>query len=180
MNAHRIKKLFNSLSLTTRNLQDRVVIIAQYQVDNDIDGSVWYDIGEFNRSDFQERGIWQGNRRRIRIRLIFRTGAAATPAVLRAWVIEAYGRIPVKYQWSIRIPLKSLTIGDNKVNADPDKFVKWLKYQGQNAGSLVMSSIWPDLDNLRVLVEPPSVIRLAIQRLTKQKTLMINIAIRES
>lgn len=180
MNAHRIKKLFNSLSLTTRNLQNRVTIIAQYQVDDDIDNTTWYDLGEFNESDFQERGIWQGNRRRIRIRLIFRTGVAAIPAVLRAWVIEAYGRIPVKYQWTIRIPVKSLTISDNKVARNPDEFVRWLKFQGSNAGSLVLGSIWPDLDNTRVLVEPPSVIRLALQRMTKAKTLQINIAIRES
>ena len=180
MNAARIVKLFNSLALTTRNLQNRVTMLAYYQVDDDIDDTTWYDIGEFNRSDYQERGIWQGNRHRIRIRLIFRTGVAATPAVLRAWVIEAYGRIPVKYQWTLRIPVRSLIITDNKVNADPDKFVAWLKQQSQSAGSLVMGSIWPDLDNTRVLVEPPSVIRHAIQRMTKAKVLTISIAIRES
>ncbi len=180
MNAKNIKKLFDGLALTTRNLADGITIIAQYQVDNDIDGSVWYDIGEFNRSDHQSVGIWQGNRRRLRIRLLLRTGTAATPSVIRAWVVEAYGRIPVKYQWSLRIPLKTLTITNNKASADPDEFVKWLKYQGQNAGSLVMGSIWPDLDNIRVLVEPPSVIRHAIQRMTKAKVLTISVAIRES
>ncbi len=180
MNAHRIKKLFNSLSLTTRNLAAGVTIYAQYQVDNDIDGSVWYDIGEFNRSDFQERGIWQGNRRRIRIRLIFRTNDSKIPPVLRSWVIEAYGRIPVKYQWTIRIPVKSLTVTGSKINRDPDKFIKWLKSQGEDAGSLVMGSIWPDLDGMRVLVEPPSVIRLALNRVTKAKVLEVTVAIRES
>lgn len=180
MDAATIRKLFDTLALTSRNLTTHVSVKAFYQVDDDIGGSAWSDIGEFTQSDYEELGIWQGGRRRIRVRLVLRTGVAATPPVILSWLVEAYARIPVKYQWTLRALTKGLTVNDRTVDDDPDSFLSWLKSQGENATSIVMRSRYKQLDNLRVVVEPPGVMRLALNRITRKQSFALSMAIRES
>ena len=180
MDAATLRKLFDTLALTSRNLGTNISVKAQYQVDDDIDSDTWSDLGEFTQSDYEELGIWQGGRRRIRVRLILRTGTAATPPVVRSWLIEAFARTPVKYQWTLRALTKGLTVNDRIVDDDPDLFLDWLKRSGENASSIVMRSRYKQLDNQRVVVEPPGVMRLAMNRITRKQSFALALAIRES
>ena len=180
MDAAALRKLFDSLSLTSRNLGSQISVRGQYQVDDDIGGTNWSDFGEFTSSDYEELGIWEGGRRRLRIRLILRTGTASTPPVILSWVVKAFARTPVKYQWSCRIETKGLTVNDRLIDDDPDAFLTWLKYSGEQASSIVMRSRYRQLDDRRVVVEPPSVMRLALNRITRKQSLALSLAIRES
>src|SRR3990167_2017022 len=181
MNAANIKKLFKQLSLTTRNLDNQTYILAEYQIDDEIDGTVWHEIGEFKLSDYQELEVGEGNKRRIRMRLRFMTEDSDSPAVLRAWVLEAFARTPVKYQWTMRALSKGLTRDSGgELDVDPSDFIKWLKSMGKDASYLVMRSKWSELDNKAVLIEPPGVFRTFQNRLTKRKGVLLTLAIREA
>lgn len=180
MDAATIRKLFDSLALTSRNLGGGISVRAQYQVDDEIGDTLWTDIGEFLNSDYEELGIWEGGRRRLRVRLILRTGTAATPPVVLSWVVKAFARTPVKYQWAARVLTKGLTVNDRIIDHDPDQFLDWLKYSGEQAISIVMRSRYKQLDNKRVVVEPPGVVRLALNKITRRQSMALSLAIRES
>jgi hypothetical protein len=181
MRAFNIPKLFKEISVTTKNLDNETYIISEYQVDDEIEGTLWHEIGDFRLSDFQELEINEGHRRNIRLRFRFMTEDSDQPPLMRAWVLEAFARSPVKYQWTMRALSKGLTRdGAGELDVDPSEFIKWLKFQGGDAGYLIMRSKWSELDNQAVLVEPPGVFRTFQDRLSGRKGAAITLAIREA
>ncbi len=97
-----------------------------------------------------------------------------------SWVVKAFARTPVKYQWAARVLTKGLTVNDRIIDHDPDQFLDWLKYSGEQAISIVMRSRYKQLDNKRVVVEPPGVVRLALNKITRRQSMALSLAIRES
>lgn len=165
MKAARISKLFNSLALTSKNLGRTAWIELDFQVDDQIDGDEWISIGEFRESDYQEVFLGQGDKKRIRYRLRGYSEDAEAPALVYAAVLDAFARTPVKFQWIMRIHLKSLAYEGGDFSADPDDFREWLAVASTTAKELRLRAPVKHMDNIDVVIEPPRTSIRMIDRL---------------
>jgi len=155
MGTARLPKLFKELDVLSKNLASGIYIEVDYQVDNDIGGTTWTNMGQAFMSPESTVDIFLGNVRQIRFRLRLVTGVAETPAIIAATVAEGYARTPLKYQYLLR-----LRTGDNKFTLrgdqdhDPDELVRWLKEAAAGAKKIMMRSLWEQFDRKIVIVEP--------------------------
>jgi len=158
MGATRMKKYFKEMTAITDNLASNITIDMDYQLDEDVGTSTWTEASTFYQSDEDSVYIQRGSKKRCRIRFRFQTNDASTPAVMIASVLELYGRKPFKRQWNIR-----LRSGGYQVtwlgtpDHDPNDLVDWLMDAAVYTRGIHMRSIWEQMDDIYVTVEPASV-----------------------
>lgn len=161
MGATMLPKFFKELSLISENLTTGIEVSMEYQKDSDIGTSLWIPTGTFYSSPADELPINVGNVRKIRVRLRLLTNDADVPPVVVATVLKGSARTPVKYQLRMRIMVghtqRDLT-GTNK-DHDPDEILDWLKDAAGNSKGMFLRSIWKQLDEIYMLVEPPTIMR---------------------
>ncbi|KKM22392.1 hypothetical protein LCGC14_1625790, partial [marine sediment metagenome] len=160
MGVARLPKFFKEVTLLTENLATGIEAYVEYQLDKDIGGTEWIQAGTIHLSPEQSVDIRRGNARRIRIRIRMLTNDASTPPILTATVLEAFARTPLKYQWNMRVKIASnqktkRSTPDHK----PDDILTWLKNAAKQAEVLHMRSRWKQMDDIYVIVEPPSLMR---------------------
>lgn len=165
MKAARISKLFNSLALTTKNLGRLAWIELDHQIDDQIDGDTWVEVGEYRESDYQEIFLGKGDKKRIRYRLRGYTEDAETPALVLAAVLDAFARTPVKFQWIMRVPVKSLAVEGGEISSLPDEFRLWLEQASTTAKDLTLRAPLKHMDDISVVVEPPRTTARIVDRL---------------
>ncbi len=181
MSTSNINKLFRELTIASKNLTEGIEIIPQYQVDTDIAGGTWETIHHYTESPHEEWFIGEGNRKRIQVRIVMRTKDADIPPVLLAPVLEGFARVPTKYQWVVQIPTKSISLGQRGFrNSDADEFVRFLESSSQAAQELLLGCRFRRMDGLRVIVEPPRVIRQTVDESNFSWSGIIELAIREA
>lgn len=157
-----LPKFFKELTASTVNLTTGVEIRFEYQLDNDIGSANWTNAGIFYQSPEDVTPIMEGNRRAIRLRIRILTNTATTPPIVRALVLEAFARTPVKYQYVLRVRVRAR--GRTKTGQQdfrPDQVTNFLKLAARSAGKIYMRSTLAQLDDKFVLVEPPTVLRSA-------------------
>jgi hypothetical protein len=159
----RLPKLFKELTANTVNLTSGTEIMVDYQLDSDIGTNNWVEnAGTLYQSPEDVAEIHEGNRRAIRFRLRLRTSTATTPPVVRALILEAFARTPVKYQYVCRVQVgKGQQTYTNQPDFDPDETAQYLKYLAKSAGNVYMRSRFAQLDSKYVVVEPPTILREA-------------------
>jgi len=161
MQAQQLSKLFKALTLTTDNLDYKVKIHCQYQVDGKVGSTEWQTIGDYYESPHQSLPIDEGRRKKIRIRFIGTTEDATVPPVMEAAVLEGFARTPVKYNYPLNISTKKLASSLDGYRANPDDFVSWLIDASQEGGELELhaSPGFALLDELDVVILPPAILR---------------------
>ena len=90
-----------------------------------------------------------------------RTSDEGIPPVVQATVMEGFARTPVKYQWNMRVKVSEtqhVTSGGGK-QADPDELLSWLKAAAAGSKRILMRSVWAQMDEKYVIVEPPTLLR---------------------
>lgn len=180
MNALAIPKLFKELTIASENLTQGIEIKVQYQLDNDIGGTNWWDVGDFSYSPFQEKLIGQGNRRRIRLRYLMTTEDSDTPPVMLAPILEGFARTPTKYQWVVDIPTADMAFAGKNRTWDADDVVAFLKKNAESAQELSMNCIFKSMDDIRVIIEPPITDRQWVDEKDGSWGGVIRVAIREA
>ena len=160
MGAARLPKFIKEITLTTENLASGTECRIEYQIDENIGTSSWVSAGQVNHSPSETLGVNVGGITRIRFRLRLLTKTSTLPPVVIASIAEGFARTPVKYQYNLKIKVADLQrnrIGG--VDNDPDKFTFWLKNAARQAKRIRMRSIWEQLDDKFVVVEPPTILR---------------------
>jgi hypothetical protein len=160
MGVARLPKFFKEVTLITENLASGIEAHVEYQLDKNIGGTTWIQAGTVHNSPEQTVDIRRGNARRIRIRIRMLTNDASTPPILKATILEAFARTPLKYQWNMRVKIASnqktkRSTPDHK----PDDILTWLKNAAKQAEVLHMRSRWEQMDDIFVIVEPPNLMR---------------------
>lgn len=160
MGAARLPKLIKELSLISENLSSGIEVRCEYQLDERIGTDEWASAGTFYTSPQATLALQRGDVRKIRYRLRLLTNDASTPPIVRATILEAFARIPLKYQWRLQIKLgdNQLTLQGGK-DHDPDAFTNWLKDAARNARRIHMRARWEQMDDIYVIVEPPTLLR---------------------
>lgn len=160
MGAARLPKFIKELTLISERLATGIEVHLEYQLDEHIGTDTWTAAGTFYSSPEDTLLLQRGDVRKIRYRLRLLTNDADVPPVMRATILEAFVRTPLKYQWKVRVK-----IGHNQLTRvggkdhDPDAFTTWLKQAARQAKRIHMRSVWEQMDDKYVIVEPPTLIR---------------------
>jgi hypothetical protein len=160
MGAANLSKFLKELSLTSQNLTTGVEVHLDYQVDGEIGGERWTPAGVFYNAPLDTLSLNLGDVRAIRLRLRLNTEQATIPPVCRAMVLEGFARTPLKYRWELRVRLAGLQSDrGGGLDDSPDAFMGWLKAAAHSAKRVRLRSVWAQMDDVYVIVEPPSLLR---------------------
>ncbi len=163
MGAARLPKFFNELTLQTQNVTRGIEVHLDYQLDENIGATgdmPWTYAGGAFRSPEDTIAIHRGNARKIRPRLRLLTNDNDKPPIIFATVLEGYARTPVKYQWIVQAKASDIQFTlTGQTDHDPDDFLAWLKEAAQSAKRIHMRSIWEQMDDKYVVIEPPRLLR---------------------
>lgn len=103
----------------------------------------------------------QSRKKRAFIRVRMHTeNADERDAFVKAVVVDAVARMPVKYNWKIPVRLKDKSknlIGE--LDHDPDTLYSQLKTWSSQAQALTLRSVLPGMDSTTVFIEPPTLLR---------------------
>lgn len=130
------------------------------QFDDDIGTSRWITLGVLERAPVDQIQMNIAGRRSARFRLRIITNSATVPVVLRATTVEAFGRTPVKYQYSLTLRASSLQrTRTGQLDHDPNDFIAWLKAKAGSADKVRVHSVFAQWDDKLVVIEPPTIRR---------------------
>lgn len=161
MGVSSLPKYIESIHGAVENLASRNEIRLDYQINEDVGTTTWIEAGAFqiNPSDVVE--VNRGEVYRIRFRLRIVCNDECSPPIVNATVLEGFARTPIKYQWNMRVKTSSIQrdLSGVSKDADPDELLTWLKEAAVNTKAILMRSIWEQMDNKYVVVEPPTLLR---------------------
>jgi len=176
-----LKKAFREITAITQNLTAGIEIAVDYQIDDDVGTDNWVYIGKFLESEEDTLPVDEGNRRKIRFRLRFRTNNSDVPPIMEALIVEGFGRIPFKRNYNL-----NLTAGSYQVtwvghpDHDPNTFVDFLMDAAVNAVLFRVRSAWKHQDDLWVTIEPASVFPQFVNRFTGEWSGDLRLTFREA
>jgi hypothetical protein len=88
-------KFFGKLSVVTKNLsQSGMNIFVDYQMDNYIGSTTWFNAGAIVESPLDSVDIGVGRARKLRLRFRMNTSSSTTPPILEQWGLEYFERTP--------------------------------------------------------------------------------------
>jgi len=160
MGAARLPKFIKEITLITENFASGTECRIEYQIDENVGTSNWVSAGQVNHSPSEALAVNVGGITRIRFRLRLLTKTVTLPPVVIASIVEGFARTPVKYQYNLKVKVADLQ--RNRIGGtdkDPDKFTFWLKKASREAKRIRMRSIWEQMDDKFVVVEPPTILR---------------------
>jgi len=160
MGAGDLPKFFEALSVLSENLEGGINLRVDYQLDDDVGYEEWIPAGKLFQSPEDSLDFGVGNKRQLAYRIRLLTDDADVPAVVKATVVKAFARTPLKYQYLLKIKVadQQSDLRGNR-DSDPDELMYWLKAAAAGARKITMRSLWEQMDNLSVIVEPPTLIR---------------------
>jgi hypothetical protein len=166
MGAARLPKLIKELTLISERLATGIEVHLEYQLDEHIGTDTWTSAGTFHAIPEDTLPLQRGDVRKIRYRLRLLTNDADVPPIMRAVILEAFVRTPLKYQWMVRAKIadNQLTLVGGK-DHDPDAFTSWLKQAARQAKRIHMRAVWEQMDDKFVIVEPPTLMRTFSNRI---------------
>lgn len=183
MNNLSLPKLFRDVRLNSDNLASGISIAMDYQLDDDVGTSSWVKAGTFRRSPEDDIEIARGDRRKIRLRFRLMTNESSTPPVINATILRGFTRTPVKRQWNVRLRLGSGMINRDKKGRrgpDADEVYRWLLNAAESAKDIRIRSKYSQVDDLLVIVQPPSFFRSFVNTFTSWYSGTISMTILEA
>ena len=161
-----LPKYLKELSITTKNLKDGATWVElDYQVDKDVGTDDWTRAGEYLESPDASRIMTLGNKFLFRYRLRLMTSDATTPAILFASTLKGFARTPVKRQFDVRINLNSILRGT--IKTDLRALYDWMWASTMNASGMTLRALYYEIDDLQVILEPPTIFRESRNKITK-------------
>lgn len=158
MDAAAIPKAFRTITAWCENLVTGIDVTCEYQVDRDVGTTDWLEAGTYYQAGEQEADVNEGNRRRIRYRLRLRTNDSDVPPIVEAVVLEGFGRVPWKPQYSLQLKAGSYQVTWQGVpDHDPNDLLDFLTDASLNAELFHMKCVWPYANDKWVVIQPASV-----------------------
>ena len=183
MGAERLPKLFKELNFITEGLGASADIVVDYKLDDDI-GDLTSNFTEVTRIFHSPDDVIPlnlGNKRRIRFRFRARMSDADKPIKIIATVLECLARTPSKRQWNLRVKISDLQFTKRGArDHDPKEFYQWLRESSQSAESIFMRANDSLMDEIYVIIEPPSLFRTFINVLQDWLSGVVTVTLREA
>jgi hypothetical protein len=181
MGLTQLPKFFKDVDLITSNVGGGDNISIYYQMDQEVDSSVWEKAGTIYESPVDTVLVDEGNVRKLRYRFIINSNDLTVPPIVEASVVKVYGRAPAKRVWSIRVKGGGVTRNGKIVKGKKlSEMYAWFWKKSQESGGVLMKSIFPGADDIWVLVEPPSLIRQSLNSIVSLWGGTIILTLRES
>jgi len=181
MESSGIPKLFKDLELITEDMDSDAYIAVDYQYDKDIGSSTWISADAVYNSPHDYVAINESQRRRIRLRLRLICNDMDSPPILRATVLKAFARTPIKRIFAMRVKAESLELdGRGNVSKDLKDFYNWLWSSSETTRLIRMRTSIPEIDDMWVVVEPPGVVRRSLNKLLGNWTGSFELTLREA
>lgn len=154
----RLPKYIKELTAIVKNLSDTGdEIYVDWQADDDIGTSTWYNAGSFVVSPEQSLPLNLGDIRQFRYRLRINTSDVNTPIDVQGVVPNGFGRIPFRNLYNLRCKAGFEYTPTGKKAISPDELLAWIRKIAQFPGKVMTESIYNQLDELSVIVSPPQV-----------------------
>jgi len=154
-NKTQLNKFFSELAIITNKMTSGQSIEFDYQVDDDIDTANWSYAGTANNVTNSVVKIDQGARKMIRFRARMNTTDVLVPPIMLCVILKGYMRDPVKAMWNVTIEASSIQL-DRRGRRDLpiNDLYDWLREATQDTRGIYMTSTFPQLDKMWVIVEP--------------------------
>jgi hypothetical protein len=157
MGATRLPKVFQEFNVISENLTDGISIYLDYKIDDDDD---WVRAGNYSISPHDTLLIREDNSRRIKLRLRFYTDTASTPPIFVGSTLEGIMRTPFRRQWTFRCRASGFQVTRiGVIDTDPSILLRFLYEMASEARICGMRTRFHMMDDIPVIVEPPSVTR---------------------
>jgi hypothetical protein len=181
MSAARLPKYIKEMTAITKNLTTGIEIYFEYQLDKDIGGTVWTQVDRFIVSPSHALEINEAPVYKIRPRFRLLTNDASVPPILYATVLEGFSRTPYKRRWRIRCSAGTFQVTDiGTIDKAPLKILRQLEAWAKTPEKLKMTSDWPPMDEIFVVMEPPTVYPEDIETATRSWDTTIEFVVREA
>jgi hypothetical protein len=159
-----VEKLIKSVKLFTENLSGSTQTVqVEYQEETGSVSGGWTAlVSAFNTSPFQEvllSSSYNITSRRIRFRIRLFTTSYLTTPVVKASVVEALIRLPVKYSYTMTIRLEDYPQymgGNPDMMTNVEDIMTRLDAWADAPTALTMRTVYSPYDNKRVVIEPIS------------------------
>jgi hypothetical protein len=159
---HEVKKLFNSLKVMQIGfVAGKQEIEADYRTDS---ATTWTPLPSTFDTFVEEIKFTSAtppdvNGRRIRFRLRLQSDDNTKTPSVRATVLEAVGRVPIKYSWRFRFTAQDVAedlIGRKETYDRAEDLMTQLDTWADSDAALTMRSNFSIADNKSVLLDPAS------------------------
>jgi hypothetical protein len=175
-----LPKFYRELSLLTENMDVGMEIGVDYQVDKDVNTNNWIPIQSALVSPKEQIEINEGNRFKLRYRLRINTNNSLISPIVECAIIKCFARTPVKRQWNIKADAGDLNQVQGRPDKDVDQFYKWLWKTCQSATGVKMNTRLESVNNIWVIVEPPTIVRTWVNNLNSKWGSYMLITLREA
>jgi hypothetical protein len=166
LNMTQIPKYLKDVDVISENVGGGDWYSLDYQVDGEIGTEFYRQAGDAYESPVDKVPILESGVRNVSFRLRSYANDLHRPPVLRSFVAKMFGRSPYTRQWNLRVKIDRTTNNGTDVSwFKLHEVYRWLQITSQAAGGLTMHSKIPEMDDLQVIVEPPSIARTWIDKL---------------
>jgi hypothetical protein len=154
----RLPKYIKALTLLSKNLSaSGMEVFVDFQTDEKINSSTWYESGSFTVSPEEELPLNIGDVRQFRYRLRMNTSDASIPVDLQGIVPNGFGRVPFRNIINMRAKAGRIYTPTGKKAITPDELLTWLRDAARFPGRITSRSRYALLNDLRVVISPPSI-----------------------
>jgi len=153
--ASKIAKFIKDITLTSKNLGGGIKVEFDYQIDDDIGGTVWKKARPFVTSPEEVININEGNIRRFAYRLRGQTNNQLIPPDILGIVPNGFARSPIRRILECSASVKDMSVNGKKQTAA--KTIAWLEEAAEGAFMVHIKSDYEQFDDFDVVMAPPSI-----------------------
>jgi hypothetical protein len=175
-----LPKFYKELTLATEKMTTGMEIGVDVQFDEDINTDNWIPIQSVVSSQKGVSSINTGGKYKLRYRLRINTNNVLVSPVVVCPIIKCFARTPVKRQWNVRADVNDLAQVQGRPDKDADQFYKWLWDISQSTKGVLMNTRLESVNNLWVVIEPPTITRTWLNTLNSKWGSYILFTIREA
>ena len=175
-----LPKFYKELSLTTEKMATGMEIGVDIQFDDDVNTDNWIPLMSVLKSPKGVCDINIGGKYKLRYRLRVNTNNKYATPVILCPIVKCFARTPVKRQWNIKAIASDLNQVQGRPDKDVDQFYRWLWDISQSTNGVLMNTRLESVNNLWVVIEPPTVVRTWVNSLNSKWGSYIMFTIREA
>lgn len=174
--ASRLRKFVSKLTAFTKNLTTGIYVAASYHADDNVGTNRWKNLGAFTHSPEDTIDVAAESIGRFAYRLIMNTNNQNKPPDITGVVPSGFARSPFRKVWNLRIKTGVGFTRRGTRDSTHEEVMKWLYDAAEHPGVVLMtSSSFSQMENVWVIVYPPTVNPVSGQDIGKQEKSVINL-----
>jgi hypothetical protein len=180
MGLTQIEKYFKDMDIITTSVDSGDSISLEYQRDNDIGSDAYSKAGTIWSSPVGKVEVNEGGVRNMRYRINVEATDLHNTPVINALVAKMFARSPVSRQWNVRCRVSNIRRNGGSIKwSDMNALYRWLWNAAKSSERLWVHTTIGDLDDIQVVVEPPSWIRESLGAFGSIATGQVTFILRE-